>query len=102
MRIAATIDVPSPSSPKSASGNEVLRHWFLANTPEAIWQSLVRGEKPEVKVLFDRFLDLYGFRCINELKLEENDLHDDPTFVVSSVQSYVRSGSYDIAKMEKR
>lgn len=57
---------------------------------------------PEIKALFDRFLDLYGFRCINELKLEESDLHDDPTFVVGSVQSYVRSGSYDIAKMEKR
>ena len=25
-----------------------------------------------------RFLNKYGFRCINELKLEENTLHDDP------------------------
>ena len=25
-----------------------------------------------------RFLDKYGFRCINEQKLEENSLHDDP------------------------
>lgn len=24
------------------------------------------------------FLNKYGFRCINELKLEENTLHDDP------------------------
>ena len=25
-----------------------------------------------------RFLNKYGFRCINEQKLEENSLHDDP------------------------
>ena len=25
-----------------------------------------------------RFLIKYGFRCINEQKLEENSLHDDP------------------------
>lgn len=102
MRIAATIDVPSPTAPSLASGTLELKNWFLAEKPQEIWQSLLRGEKPEVKAQFDRFLDLYGFRCINELKLEERDLHDDPTFVVSSVQSYVRSGSYDIHKMEKR
>ncbi|MBK7891256.1 MAG: hypothetical protein IPJ84_10540 [Bdellovibrionales bacterium] len=51
---------------------------------------------------FGVFLDRFGFRCINELKLEENDLHDDPSFIVNSVQSYVRTGSYDIAKMEER
>lgn len=102
MRIAATIDVPTAAAPKSASGSAALREWFLKEKPADIWKSLVAGEMPEIKALFDRFLDLYGFRCINELKLEESDLHDDPTFVVGSVQSYVRSGSYDIAKMEKR
>jgi phosphohistidine swiveling domain-containing protein len=102
MRIAATIDVPTASAPKSATGTMALREWFLKEKPDVIWKSLVHGEMPEIKALFDRFLDLYGFRCINELKLEESDLHDDPTFVVGSVQSYVRSGSYDIAKMEKR
>ena len=25
-----------------------------------------------------RFLNKYGFRCVNEQKLEENSLHDDP------------------------
>ena len=32
-----------------------------------------------------RFLNKYGFRCINELKLEENTLHDDPSFVIDSI-----------------
>ena len=32
-----------------------------------------------------RFLNKYGFRCINELKLEESTLHDDPGNVCVSV-----------------
>jgi pyruvate,water dikinase len=50
----------------------------------------------------DDFLDRYGFRCINELKLEEKDLHDDPTFVLSAIASYLRTKSYSIVDMEER
>ena len=32
-----------------------------------------------------RFLNKYGFRCINELKLEEHTLHDDPGFVLDTI-----------------
>lgn len=32
-----------------------------------------------------RFLNKYGFRCINELKLEEHTLHDDPGFVLNTI-----------------
>ena len=32
-----------------------------------------------------RFLAKYGFRCINELKLEEHTLHDDPSFVLDTI-----------------
>ena len=32
-----------------------------------------------------RFLTKYGFRCINELKLEEHTLHDDPGFVIDTI-----------------
>ena len=32
-----------------------------------------------------RFLKKYGFRCINELKLEEKTLHDDPNFVIDTI-----------------
>jgi pyruvate,water dikinase len=49
-----------------------------------------------------KFLDKYGFRCINELKLEENTLHDDPTFVVEAICGYMLTQSYDIFKMEER
>ena len=37
----------------------------------------------------DHYLDLYGFRCMNELKLEELSLRDKPEFVLSLLRNYV-------------
>ena len=37
------------------------------------------ADSKEVRAAFGAFLDRYGFRCVNELKLEEPDLHEDPT-----------------------
>jgi pyruvate,water dikinase len=39
---------------------------------------------------------------VAELKLESEDLHDDPTFIISAIVSYVKSKSYSVKKMEKR
>ena len=39
---------------------------------------LLLQEKRNVIQAMRLFLARYGFRCINELKLEENTLHDDP------------------------
>ncbi|XP_064399663.1 rifampicin phosphotransferase-like isoform X2 [Halichondria panicea] len=49
-----------------------------------------------------RFLSKYGFRCINELKLEEKTLHDDPSFVLNIIAGYVRTKHYSISNMEER
>ena len=40
--------------------------------------SVILQEKRNVVQTMRLFLARYGFRCINELKLEENTLHDDP------------------------
>jgi pyruvate,water dikinase len=55
-----------------------------------------------VLLKFGEFLDRFGFRCVNELKLEEPDLHDNPEFVVDAVAGYVRTKSYNISALEER
>lgn len=93
MKIANKID----------NGDKAEREWFLSGSPQAIWDQMSRGGKmPEATRLVYDFLDKYGFRCINELKLEEPDMHDDPSFAINSLQSYVKSKSYSIEKMEER
>lgn len=91
MRIAREID----------EGDSGFREFFLSGSSEAIWKALPE-RSPRIHSRFLEFLDRYGFRCVNELKFEERDLHDDPGFVVSNVASYVRMKSYSIEAMEIR
>lgn len=56
----------------------------------------------DIKKLIHPFLDRFGFRCANELKLEEPDLHDDPSFVIYTLANYIKMKTYDVEAMEKR
>ena len=38
---------------------------------------------------FERYLDQYGFRCMDELKLEEYSLHDRPEFLYTVLRNYL-------------
>jgi phosphohistidine swiveling domain-containing protein len=40
---------------------------------------------PEFRVLVDAYLDKFGERCVNELKLESETLHDDPLPLLRAV-----------------
>lgn len=91
MRIAERID----------HGDPAFREWFLSTPSDRAW-ALIPDKSPEIKRRLDEFLDRFGFRCVNELKLEEPDLHDDPSFVINSIAGYVRTKSYSIGDMESR
>ncbi len=93
MRIAKAID----------EGDAGFRSWFTVTPPETVWTELQAGRGPDsARAAFASFLDRHGFRCVNELKLEEPDLHDDPAFAVEAVAAYVRAKAYSIEAMEKR
>lgn len=93
MRIAAYID----------SIDEIFREWFIQTPAKEVWDGLSEERRDhQVFSMIQGFLDKYGFRCVNELKLEENDLHDDPSFVINAIASYVKTKSYDIEAMEQR
>jgi pyruvate,water dikinase len=49
----------------------------------------------EFSELLRRYLDLYGFRCMNELKLEEPSLRDRPAFVYEVLRNYLAAGRAD-------
>ena len=52
----------------------------------------------EARNLIDDYIDRYGFRCIEELKLETVDLYDDPSFALNAIKSYLETKSYNIEK----
>ena len=90
MKIAARID----------EGDAQTRAWFIESPPAQLWRE--RDQAPHIAAMIDNFLDLYGFRSVNELKLEEPDLHDDPAFVISAIARYVRDNAYDVDAMIER
>ncbi len=93
MRIADAID----------NGPAARREWYLALDPAKAWDAIRESkEHAELHARFADFLDKYGFRCVNELKLEEPDLHDDPSFALNVVANYVRMKSYSIQAMKER
>jgi len=114
--IDSTIEYPTLGAWFVGHKDEILKaikpeenHWILRST--ILKRSFVKAsellaglsktepgkdlEQPPVQVVADvlamilEFLDSYGFRCINELKLEEKDLNDDPGmyFIFSHVFS---------------
>lgn len=50
----------------------------------------------------ERFIDSFGFRCMSEMKLEQKDLHQDPTFLFVCLKNYLNSGQIDLEAYEKR
>ena len=44
----------------------------------------------EINNQIDNYLDLYGFRCMNELKLEEPSLREKPEFIYQMIQNYLK------------
>ena len=49
----------------------------------------VYREHPEFAKELDRYLELYGFRCMNELKLEEPSLRDRPELLLTYLRNYL-------------
>jgi pyruvate,water dikinase len=93
LRLAKRIDVGDPA----------FKAWFTSTPADEIIVGLRSTYKETAAAKdFAEFLDRFGFRCVNELKLEEPDLHDDPSFVVHSLVSYIRMGSFQTEDMEVR
>jgi pyruvate,water dikinase len=76
---------------KQAGGQPDLRDLILTEPPEAVAEMIPRDPRFEkFAVGIARFLNLYGFRCPNELKLEEHSLKDRPGFVYQILRNYLR------------
>ncbi|MBU0479719.1 MAG: hypothetical protein KKG47_01325 [Proteobacteria bacterium] len=67
------------------------REMFLGHTHKELAE-LVPSSK-ECRDVFEKistYLNLYGFRCINELKLEEPSLRETPEFLYQMIQNYLK------------
>lgn len=75
---------------KIDQGDAETKDWFLTAGAREVLRGLRSGRASDVFKDFQAFIDMYGFRCINELKLESTDLHEDPTFALEAVISFLK------------
>lgn len=74
----------------------LLKDAFLENSPEQILLRLRNDPAfTETGEAFRDYLEKYGVRSINEMKLESVPVKDDPTFCISVIQNYLRTGVPD-------
>lgn len=93
MRIAAELDLRRQDEGK----------WLLERTSEQASAAYFQNQLPQyLNKVVKEFLSKYGFRCVNELKLEEFDLFDNPDFVFEAIRAYVQMKTYSVEKMEAR
>lgn len=56
----------------------------------------IAAEMPgEFRVMYESYLAKFGDRCLEELKLESETLHDDPTTLLRSVGLFARGGRHE-------
>jgi len=48
------------------------------------------------------YISNYGFRCMNELKLEETSLKEDPAFLFTTLKNYLKRDPIDLEGQERR
>jgi pyruvate,water dikinase len=69
--------------------DEALKEDFVSAPPAGAVDLLKRNGKASAAL--ERYLSVYGDRCIAELKLESSSMRDDPTFCAAVLQNYLRS-----------
>ncbi len=75
--------------------------YFTTLSVEAVMEIIWENKQfPELYSRFQRYINDFGFRCSNEQKLEEKDLHEDPTMAVSSFLGYLKNKKYSVPEME--
>ncbi|HEY9856398.1 MAG TPA: phosphoenolpyruvate synthase [Stenomitos sp.] len=85
----------------AAKADESLKSFFENHKESEIWALLKQDERLKtMRDMVQDFLDKYGYRCMNELKLEEKNLKEDPSFVFSMVKNYLKMETLDIHAME--
>lgn len=85
----------------AARADQSLRSFFESHKESEIWGLLKEQESlGGMRAMVQDFLDKYGYRCMNELKLEEKNLKEDPSFIFSMVKNYLKMENLDIQAME--
>ncbi len=88
-----------------AAQDPVLKERILNDPPERLVAEIPNDPRfTQFTLAFDRYLEAYGARCMNELKLEVYSLKDRPHFLYRRIHNYLQlddPAALDVAAIEK-
>lgn len=80
-----------------------LKEVFNTRTPEAILDLIYKkAEYSDFSQRINAYINAFGDRCINELKLESSTLKENPVFLIAMIKNYVASGASDPNRQKDR
>ena len=101
-----------PGMESTLPTREILAMAHTIRNDEALRAAIEAGSPPEgltaarafpvFEAWLVSYLDRYGDRCMEELKLETRTLRDDPTFLVSTLRNYVGRPDLSCDAMDAR
>lgn len=75
-----------------------LKHLLLTTPAEKCMEAIRQSDFVAFRDLIDQYVDQYGFRCMNEMKLEQKDLYQNPTFLFVCLKNYLREDQLNFEK----
>ncbi len=82
--------------------NSRLKNLIMSTDNECLLEALNQSEFKDFNTEVLDYLDKYGFRCMSEMKLEQKDMHQDPSLFFIFLKNIVKSGQTDLHEYEKR
>lgn len=85
--------------------NQKLKDLFMQYSEKELIQKILETEDSEfseVRALIKNYIKLYGDRAMNELKIEESTLREDPAFLFMMIKNYLKKEPINLEEMEKK
>ena len=82
--------------------DEKLKKLIVDTKARDCHEALRQSDHKEFLKRVEKYIDAYGHRCMSEMKLEQKDLHQDPTFLFVCLKNYLNSDLKSLHEYEKR
>jgi rifampicin phosphotransferase len=89
-----------PALASKIAANEKLREIFIEKNNEEIWQYLQLSAFTKERKLIQEYINVWGERCVAELKLETITYRQQPERLIALLQSYIQSNIFSYIENE--
>jgi len=79
-----------------------LKELILKTSSDHCLEALTHSSYKEFYGMVLSYIDRFGFRCMSEMKLEQKDLHQDPSLLFVFLKNLINSGQTNLHTYEER